>query len=685
MSALTLHDPSGLDIDSRLDVSIREALDRLFPDGPGKAIFYRLRSLAESTSESVGQLAVKGLQELASLLKHSYETTTKYVAVFCACHLIERNRPRHDKRLFLSFPRIYQPPASLLSDLEKLLARPAARPKVKSLVRQVRDRALAYSYSNVQALGGDLAEQLRQVKQVLSTPQVDSDTRIARAMAMLSQLIANCTKTSARVVDSDVEDYPTREVDSAMLRHDRQDISPLQVDSRVPALVTASQPRAESTALVDSNLPPVQNLPVKSISAVDSGWRSTVGPSVLSTSVVDSGRKPEAVAALLSTLPVDSAKRRRIESTSVVDSALVDSAKVVDSVSQTVDSGESFNVNVYTYITSNINVNVKGVAALICKLMGEKVHPGPGSKFGFYYQLFKDKGCDNPEAIYAAFIFVQYHHHHDGTIKMPGKVFHARCQEYHRLGIPEEAQALVTAYRHLTHAEFRAEMAKPESTSPGLPRITPAAESTPARRPAPKPKLEITIALRGAGGMERKEAQRLKEMLREDRSYGAWKCETRIVQLAGDSSYALVVAGLNQHQVAIYSAAQWERNGEDLVAELMASRVKSLSELRAGQGQGREGEVALATNGGMSWGEANSLVQFIRKEDSSREAERLSLSKLQIVQLADTSYALLIDASSRRHGQRMTALYASEEWHEQKAEIVTGLLGRDRDRTKLFL
>src|SRR5712692_1405436 len=45
------------------------------------------------------------------------------------------------------------PPSTLLADLDALLARQALRPKVKTLVRQVRDRCITHEYISAETLG----------------------------------------------------------------------------------------------------------------------------------------------------------------------------------------------------------------------------------------------------------------------------------------------------------------------------------------------------------------------------------------------------------------------------------------------------------------------------------------------------------------------------------------------------
>ena len=232
-----------------------------------------------------------------------------------------------------------------------------------------------------------------------------------------------------------------------------------------------------------------------------------------------------------------------------------------------VDSQDLPNVNVGNVITENINVNVGAVTALLCHIFGE-----PLSKQGIYRKLIVQEQCNQPEAILAAILYSLVRFHRDGTINNAASVYIARCREYHKSGVPEEATNFVTQYGQLTHQQFLDEMRKPV-VSQGLQRITPQSTTPVSLSPVPQATdLQPCITMNSSGGMVYSEAQQLRTHIAHDRRVGL--CRTGIIPLQ-DRTYAVLLdntVSTTVRQVAVYSSDEWQRQHEAMCTQLFASR-----------------------------------------------------------------------------------------------------------------
>ncbi len=237
------------------------------------------------------------------------------------------------------------------------------------------------------------------------------------------------------------------------------------------------------------------------------------------------------------------------------ESKQVDSeVKQVDSRAEQVDScaDEALNGNVITVIKETITFNVSLLAALCCRSFEE-----PVSKRGIYKKIFRDIGYDAP-VVTAVYIYVLVHWQ-DGTVRNRAALFLRRCKDWHQTTIPSAALALVEHYGHysptqllkvLQHGEPPVAPAPSIAKSPHTDVGAGAVEkvgSTDPIKPAPLQQCQCTdqkmplvprIALKAAGGMTLEDAQRLIRHLKDDRRVGL--CRMGLAALA-NGSYAVMI------------------------------------------------------------------------------------------------------------------------------------------------
>ncbi|GCE23316.1 hypothetical protein [Dictyobacter kobayashii] len=91
--------------------------------------------------ENVAVISTRTLRTLANTIKWGYDTTHKYVVVFCALNLLRKSK--HNKELQIIFPLgKYQPPQNLHA-LDSLIIH--SRPKVQQFTRKVKERILQFN------------------------------------------------------------------------------------------------------------------------------------------------------------------------------------------------------------------------------------------------------------------------------------------------------------------------------------------------------------------------------------------------------------------------------------------------------------------------------------------------------------------------------------------------------------
>ena len=126
----------------RVDPQRLQAITCLFPTPSGLRFLSRLLAQAQSKPAGgeveVAVITAQSLRELAHRMGLSYDTTHKYVLLFCALGLLGKQRVGGQVELSVA-PGHYRPPRSLEA-LDHLIA--WSRPKVRSYATQVRRRYL---------------------------------------------------------------------------------------------------------------------------------------------------------------------------------------------------------------------------------------------------------------------------------------------------------------------------------------------------------------------------------------------------------------------------------------------------------------------------------------------------------------------------------------------------------------
>ncbi|GHO86411.1 hypothetical protein [Dictyobacter formicarum] len=132
----------------QVDPYTLDIIAKLFPSGGLEflALILRHATIKQATLPEVGKIgeyvaiiSTRTLRTLASTIKWGYDTTHKYVTVFCALNLIRKIK--HHKELQIIFPLgKYQPPQNLHA-IDSLITK--SRPKVQQFTRKVKERFLS--------------------------------------------------------------------------------------------------------------------------------------------------------------------------------------------------------------------------------------------------------------------------------------------------------------------------------------------------------------------------------------------------------------------------------------------------------------------------------------------------------------------------------------------------------------
>ncbi len=531
------------------------------------------RSVVPDMREGDALICAKSIAHLGKELRLSNDTTDKYVVMFKSLGLLEKRKIPGGLAFILSLG-IYQPPATLEANLDYLLAKSSAkksRGKFHRLLVDVKQRCQVYGL-----ISQDFISSLQQVRSLLHIgPQSGlSRKRLEQQIAQAQHLI------STLIVQEMTRTLPQAQtwVNSASPSISRPRSSRTQEQGSEAQHAESTHPGEqgkENEEHTSRNLPASGKLPDRR-TVVDAREQKHILESTTNTqpgrfSQTESQRNQP-----LSCNQVDSSQKVDIiESIQSSQSGrfepLTSSERLPETLKQ-VDSDDLSNVNVNNVITENINVNVGSVTTLLCRLFGESL-----SKQGIYRKLLVQEQCNQPEAIFAAIMYSLVRFHRDGTINNAASVFIARCREYHKNGISEEATNLSTCYAQFTHQQFLDEMRKPVSQAQvpyqGLQRIMPQSTTSASLSPVPQATdLQPRIALRSSDGMAYSKAQHLRAYIAHDRRVGL--CRTGIVLLQ-DHTYAVLLdntISTTIRQVAVYSSNEWQRQREAICTQLFASR-----------------------------------------------------------------------------------------------------------------
>ena len=530
-------------------------------------------------------ICTKSIATLGEELNLAYDTVQKYVTLFKALGLLQKRTFIGSQIAFILSLGIYLPPRNLEANLDYLLLRSKAkksRSKFHNLVADVKERCLVYGL-----IDQEFTDALRQLHALVQPPAGISrsklEQRLAQAQHLVSTMIARAmtehlpkgeallTQNLPRSPGMTDDDAPRRESESTQQETTKRRESEVP-PSNLPGAVTSRDAERQKQGAEFTQPGSAGRFAERSAGENLSGQAVQVdsrrpGPSLESTRTGGPGRRVDG--RVVQNLPkpptqVDSSLRDHdSESTQTANpgrrTASSDAENLPMQVAQ-VDSQGLANVNVGNIITSNINVNVKIVAALLCHLFNE-----PASKQGIYSRLFRD-GCNQAEAIHAAAIFTLVHFHRDKTIENPAAMFIARCKAYHKTGIPDEATELLAEYGALTYQQLLDALQKRAPTStPSRQGSSPPASAARPATPSSLPPLpqwgtipRLIPVEPSRHGMSRQEA--LQVVARAQGDLRTKMCRVDLERLF-DGSYAVLLDNTITaipRQTYFYSLREWE-------------------------------------------------------------------------------------------------------------------------------
>jgi hypothetical protein len=400
----------------RVDPQRLQAITCLFPTPSGLRFLSRLLAQAQSKPAGgeveVAVITAQSLRELAHRMGLSYDTTHKYVLLFCALGLLGKQRVGGQVELSVA-PGHYRPPRSLEA-LDHLIA--WSRPKVRSYATQVRRRYLR--------LYGPCPQAESPTPPSAESAISELDEAIHRLVQMIEQESSNKRRAMLHTILSHLERVRQR----------------VQQEDGMHAGQTAHEQGAtgKSAKTVDSAY--------KSPETVDSAYKSSeMGDSAYkSAKMVDSAPMPQTSNGRLGEQTVDSACK---------------SPKTVDSACP-LNVSNNVNVNTITIKDLLINVNVKDMAVFLQTIFHEEP-----CKRGYYYQLHKQYA--RPECWLAATLETLVGMHQSKAVKNAGKYFYDRCVALHQTPtLPASTQALVAQYAHLSYPQVLAALTAPKAAVP---------------------------------------------------------------------------------------------------------------------------------------------------------------------------------------------------------------------------
>jgi hypothetical protein len=417
----------------RVDPQRLQAITCLFPTPSGLRFLSRLLAQAQSKPAGgeveVAVITAQSLRELAHRMGLSYDTTHKYVLLFCALGLLGKQRVGGQVELSVALGH-YRPLRSLEA-LDHLIA--WSRPKVRSYATQVRRRYLR--------LYGPCPQAESPTPPSAESAISELDEAIHRLVQMIEQESSNKRRAMLHTILSHLERVRQR----------------VQQEDGMHAGQTAHEQGAtgKSAKTVDSayKSPETVDSAYKSAKMVDSApmpqtsngrlGEQTVDLSYKSAKMVDSAPMPQTSNGRLGEQTVDSAYK---------------SAKMVDSACPL--NVNNVNVNTITIKDLLINVNVKDMAVFLQTIFHEEP-----CKRGYYYQLHKQYA--RPECWLATTLETLVGMHQSKAVKNAGKYFYDRCVALHQTPtLPASTQALVAQYAHLSYPQVLAALTAPKAAVP---------------------------------------------------------------------------------------------------------------------------------------------------------------------------------------------------------------------------
>jgi hypothetical protein len=476
----------------QVDPSTLQVVNCLFPRPTSGVAFLALllqlaqikqRASGEGFDQEMAVITVQSIRDLSRLIGWGYDTTHKYVVIFCALGLLTKRRANGKVELHFALVR-YTPPLSL-DALDRLIAQ--SRPKVQSYARKVRRRYLLL-YGNDECASSpvchpaespipELDEAIQQVQQLME--------RAASSVIQtdLAAVLTTLHRAQRRMGIGAGDSAPLGEQKKGRLRMHRGDSPPTDEQangrllrktgdssqSREPEKGRLLRPTGDST----SSREPENWRLLRPTGDSSPGSEPEKGRLLRPTGDSTSSREPENGRRLRGESPESAGpttKNGRLGGKKSPTSPARHEANGrhvpqpgdshAESLTPMGDSTDSaalnVNVSLATMINDSLNVNVKTVAAFLQTVFHEEP-----TKRGYYYHLHKQ--CPRPECWLAAAIKTLVGMHQTKTVKNPGRYFYDCCVRLHGDDmLPPEEQALVAQYAHLSYSQALAALTAPK-------------------------------------------------------------------------------------------------------------------------------------------------------------------------------------------------------------------------------
>ncbi len=608
-----------LDVDS----STLQVIANIFPlPTLGQTFFQRFlerAALEKSRIPDEGKrqvvICTKSIAKLAEELHLSNDTTHKYVQLYKALGLLQKQKFLDKQLAFVLYTGIYHPPTTLATCLDFLITN--SRPKLRDMAVNVKERCLIYGL-----ISQDILDTLKRLSMSLRADKGDSKRtlqhRIAQAQQLCSLVITHTMSTLSTSpnlpappiqLDAQQHEQQASSASSAITSRFSTKAATLNlpygahaVDSRQKQHTLESTPGDAIGRHLETFS--IQRLPERE-NCVDASQEDV---SSESTSHIKTGRRQGEHSSTnlpKTTLQVDvvggeesveSTLRRSTDrlqngslntnlpkTTKMVDSQQIQHTSASTQVTEigrlqreskpvrlpeqiySVDSTDPIrNVYVNGFYNFIITYTLR-TPKLVAEFLAEQLEQDR-STFPKYQKLFSLQTGQprNPHVLAAAFVgtMVQMHR---GEWKMsrPGGFFTKRCYEYDA-GVPEEAEEYIKNYGHLSPSELVETLTRHEAfTTPpvvSIPKaVAPASvpvSSLPPLKLSEEMQVDTTRMV-----MNRQEAQHLIGIIQHDSRTALYRL--RPIRLGKENPrYAVLVDAsipdISTHQTVIYSVGEWQ-------------------------------------------------------------------------------------------------------------------------------
>jgi hypothetical protein len=250
------------DILRRTDPSRTELVMQIFGSpGNGPEILFQMLRFAEvkqmalpgvEGQTDVAVISLQNLRELAKKIHFGYDTTHKYVIVFCALNLLVK--VRQEGRIQLLFPLQHYAPPPTTQALDKLIK--YSRPKVRQFATRVKQRCILYgiiSENGSQHKEYSTTEQqlLRQLYAIIQDEKIEPAKRQRLFKRISSEIISDLFDPSNSSGNVAVETRPALEQKKVVAEALPRPVKPLAL----PEKTRTDEPVTTQPDVVTSNRP----------------------------------------------------------------------------------------------------------------------------------------------------------------------------------------------------------------------------------------------------------------------------------------------------------------------------------------------------------------------------------------------------------------------------------------------